>query len=159
MTSGYTSPSHLKKNKRGCFEVLKEFKEFAMRGNVMDMAIGIVLGGAFGKIVSSFVGDVIMPVIGKFMGGVDFSQLFVNLSSTRYDSLAAAEEAGAAVLKYGTFLQTVFAFAIFMVIKGMNAAKRKEEEAPAVPTTKECPRCFSEVSIKATRCPFCTTDL
>ncbi|MFK7886853.1 MAG: large conductance mechanosensitive channel protein MscL [Gammaproteobacteria bacterium] len=144
--------------------MLKEFKEFAMRGNVMDMAIGIVLGGAFGKIVSSFVKDVVMPVIGKFMGGVDFSQLFVNLTSTGYESLAAAEEAGAAVLKYGSFLQTVFDFliialAIFMVVKGMNAAKRKEEEVPAEPTTKECPRCFSEIPIKATRCGFCTTDI
>ena len=144
--------------------MLQEFKEFAMRGNVMDMAIGVVLGGAFGKIVSSFVGDVIMPVLGKFTGGIDFTQLYVNLTGQSYDTLAAAEEAGAAVMKYGAFLQTVFdfliiAFAIFMVVKAMNAAKREEEAAPAEPTTKKCPRCFSEIDINATRCPFCTTDI
>jgi large conductance mechanosensitive channel len=144
--------------------MLKEFKEFAMRGNVMDMAIGIVLGGAFGKIVSSFVKDVLMPVIGKFTGGVDFTQMFLNLTSGGFESLAAAEEAGAAVMRYGSFVQTVvdfviIAFAIFMVIKAMNAAKRKEEEPAAEPTTKDCPRCLQEVPIKATRCAFCTTDI
>lgn len=144
--------------------MLREFKEFAMRGNVMDMAIGVVLGGAFGKIVSSFVKDVIMPILGKLTGGVDFTQMFLNLTSTKYDTLGAAEEAGAAVMKYGSFLQNVFdfviiAFAIFMVVKAMNAAKREEEEPPAEPTTKECPRCFSEISIHATRCPYCTTDI
>ena len=144
--------------------MLQEFKEFAMRGNVMDMAIGVVLGGAFGKIVSSFVGDVIMPVLGKFTGGIDFTQLYVNLTGQSYDTLSAAEEAGAAVMKYGAFLQTVFdfliiAFAVFMVVKGINAAKREEEAAPAEPTTKKCPRCYSEIDINATRCPFCTTDI
>ena len=135
-----------------------------MRGNVMDMAIGVVLGGAFGKIVSSFVQDVIMPVLGKLTGGVDFSQLYFNLTSTRYDTLAAADEAGAAVMKYGAFLQNVFdfmiiAFAIFMVVKAMNAAKRQEAAPPAIPTVKNCPRCFQEIHIEATRCPFCTTDI
>ncbi|MFK8015639.1 MAG: large conductance mechanosensitive channel protein MscL [Gammaproteobacteria bacterium] len=144
--------------------MLKEFKEFAMRGNVMDMAIGIVLGGAFGKIVASFVGDVLMPVIGKIVGGVDFTTLYINLTSTGYDSLAAAEEAGAAVMKYGSFLQTIVdflivAFAIFLVVKGMNSARRKEEEPAAEPTTKDCPRCFLQVPVKATRCGFCTTDI
>ena len=144
--------------------MLKEFKEFAMRGNVMDMAIGIVLGGAFGKIVSSFVNDVLMPPLGKLMGGVDFTQLFVGLSDTSYETLAAAQEAGAPVLTYGNFIQTVvdfliIAFAIFMVVKAMNSAKKKEEPAPEAPTTKKCPRCLSEVPIEATRCGHCTSDI
>ena len=118
--------------------MLKEFKEFAMRGNVMDMAIGIVLGGAFGKIVSSFVNDVLMPVLGKLTGGVDFSQLFLSLTADSYPSLAAAEEAGAAVMRYGAFVQFVvdfiiIAFAIFMVVKAMNNLKKKEEAAPPPP--------------------------
>jgi large conductance mechanosensitive channel len=118
--------------------MLQEFKAFAMRGNVVDMAVGIVIGGAFGKIVSSFVADVIMPPIGLLMGGVDFSSLFINLSDTAYATLAAAEEAGAPVIKYGSFINTVLdfviiAFAIFMVIKGMNSMKKKEEEKPAEP--------------------------
>ena len=109
-----------------------------MRGNVMDMAIGIVLGGAFGKIVSSFVNDVLMPVLGKFTGGVDFTQMFLNLTSGGYESLAAAEEAGAAVMRYGAFVQTVvdfviIAFAIFMAVKAMNSLQKKEEEKPASP--------------------------
>ena len=118
--------------------MFKEFKEFAMRGNVVDMAVGIVIGGAFGKIVSSFVGDLLMPVIGTLTGGVDFSNKFINLSGGDYATLAAAEEAGAAVVKYGTFANVVIdfviiAFAIFMVVKGMNSLKKKEEEAPAAP--------------------------
>ncbi|MGH8166442.1 MAG: large-conductance mechanosensitive channel protein MscL [Woeseiaceae bacterium] len=124
--------------------MLKEFKEFAMRGNVMDMAVGIIIGAAFGKIVSSFVADVIMPPIGLLMGNVDFSQLYVNLSGTEYPSLAAAQEAGAATINYGVFINTVLdflivAFAIFMVIRGMNKLKRKEEakaEEPAKPTAE-----------------------
>ena len=118
--------------------MMQEFKAFAMRGNVVDMAVGIVIGGAFGKIVSSFVADVIMPPIGLLMGGVDFSSLFINLSDTAYATLAAAEEAGAPVIKYGAFINTVLdfviiAFAIFMVVKGMNSMKKKEEEKPAEP--------------------------
>jgi large conductance mechanosensitive channel len=118
--------------------MLQEFKAFAMRGNVVDMAVGIIIGGAFGKIVSSFVADVIMPPIGLLLGGVDFSNLFINLSDTAYATLAAAEEAGAPVIKYGAFINTVLdfviiAFAIFMVIKGMNSMKKKEEEKPAEP--------------------------
>ncbi len=145
--------------------MLKEFKEFAMRGNVMDMAIGIILGGAFGKIVSSFVKDVLMPVLGKLTGGIDFTQMFLSLTGESYASLAAAEEAGAAVMRYGAFIQYVVdflivAFAIFLVVKAMNAAKRKEEEPKEeAPTTKKCPRCISEVPIEATRCAFCTTDI
>ncbi|MEL7448759.1 MAG: large conductance mechanosensitive channel protein MscL [Pseudomonadota bacterium] len=144
--------------------MFKEFKEFAMRGNVMDMAIGIILGAAFGKIVTSFVKDVMMPPLGKIIGGVDFSQLFINLDSTPYATLEAAKEAGAATINYGMFVNNVIdfvivAFAIFMVVKGMNAAKRKEEAPPAEPTTKVCPRCMSVIPIAATRCAFCTSDV
>ena len=115
--------------------MLKEFKEFAMRGNVVDMAVGIVIGAAFGKIVSSFVNDVLMPPLGLLLGNVDFSNLFISLNRTAYETLAAATEAGAPILKYGIFIQTVLdflivAFAIFMVINAMNKMKRKEEEAP-----------------------------
>ena len=118
--------------------MLDEFKKFAMRGNVVDMAVGIIIGGAFGKIISSFVADVIMPPIGMMMGNVDFSQLFINLSDTTYATLALAKEAGAPTINYGTFLNTVLdfliiAFAIFMVIRGMNKMKKTEEEKPAEP--------------------------
>ncbi len=118
--------------------MLEEFKQFAMRGNVVDMAVGIIIGGAFGKIVSSFVNDVIMPPIGMLMGNVDFGSLFINLSGTEYASLAAAEEAGAAVIRYGAFINTILdfviiAFAIFMVIRAMNKMKKAEEAAPPAP--------------------------
>jgi len=118
--------------------MLQEFKDFAMKGNVVDMAVGIVIGGAFGKIVSSFVADVIMPPIGMLMGGVDFGNLFYDLSSAGHATLAAAEEAGAPIIKYGAFINTlldfiIIAFAIFMVVKGMNNMKKKEEEAPEAP--------------------------
>jgi large conductance mechanosensitive channel len=144
--------------------MLKEFKEFAMRGNVMDMAIGIILGAAFGKIVSSFVNDVLMPPIGMALGGVDFSNLFYTLSGGTFESLAEAKEAGAATVNYGVFFNTVLdflivAFAIFMVVRTMNRLKRKEEAAPAEPTTKECPHCLSTIPIKAKRCAQCTSQL
>lgn len=144
--------------------MFKEFKEFAMRGNVMDMAIGIILGAAFGKIISSFVKDILMPPLGKALGGVDFSQLFINLSDQSFATLEAAKEAGAATINYGIFINNVLdflivAFAIFMVVKGMNSAKRKEEAPPAEPTTKKCPRCISEIPIDATRCANCTSDV
>ena len=118
--------------------MLQEFKKFAMRGNVVDMAVGIIIGAAFGKIVSSFVSDIIMPPIGMIMGNVDFSQLFINISGGEYATLAAAKEAGAATINYGAFINTVLdfvivAFAIFMVIRGMNNMKKKEEEKPAEP--------------------------
>ena len=137
--------------------MMKEFKDFAMRGNVVDMAVGIVIGGAFGKIVSSLVSDVIMPPIGMAMGGVDFSKLAITLS----EKTATAE---AVAVKYGVFVNTVLdfvivAFCIFMVIKGMNSLKRKEAPAPAAPTTKECPKCISNIPVKATRCPHCTSEL
>jgi len=149
--------------------MLKEFKEFAMRGNVMDMAIGIVIGAAFGTIIKSLVADVIMPPIGLLLGGVDFSNLFVVLKQGAeiagpYIALADAQAAGAVTLNYGAFINTVIsfiivAFAIFMLVKAMNAAKRKEEAPPAEPTTKNCPKCLSAIAIKATRCPMCTSEI
>jgi large conductance mechanosensitive channel len=145
--------------------MLKEFKEFAMRGNVVDMAVGIIIGAAFGKIVSSLVNDIIMPPIGVILGGVDFSGIFINLSGGDYGSLAAAKDAGAATINVGVFINTVLdfvivAFAIFMVIRAMNTLKRKEQEAPApAPTTKDCPHCLSSIPIKATRCAHCTSEV
>ncbi len=144
--------------------MLDEFKKFAMRGNVVDMAVGIVIGAAFGKIVSSLVKDVIMPPIGLLMGNVDFSSLFINLSDTEYESLKAAQEAGAATINYGLFINTVLdfiiiAFAIFMVIKALNKAKKKEEAPPAAATTKSCPECLSQVPIAAKRCAHCTSAI
>ncbi len=144
--------------------MLKEFKAFAMRGNVIDMAVGIVIGAAFGKIVSSFVGDVLMPPIGKLMGNVDFSNLFYVLGDGQFDSLAAAKEAGAATINYGVFINTVLdfiivAFAIFMVIRWMNKLKKQEEAPPAEPTTKDCPKCLSTIPIKAVKCAHCTSEM
>lgn len=145
--------------------MLKEFKEFAMKGNMIDMAIGIIIGAAFGKIVSSLVADVLMPPLGKMMGNVDFSSLFLNLSGGNFPSLAAAKAAGAATVNYGLFINTVIdftiiAFVLFLIIKGMNAMKRKEAEAaPAPPTTKECTFCYSSIPVKASRCPHCTSTL
>lgn len=135
--------------------MMQEFKDFAMRGNVVDMAVGIIIGGAFGKIVSSFVNDVIMPPIGMLMGNVDFSHLALTLKEK-------SAEAEAVTIKYGVFINTVLdfiivAFAIFIVIKQMNRLK-KEEPAPE-PDTKECPKCCSAIPIKATRCPNCTSEL
>jgi large conductance mechanosensitive channel len=143
--------------------MLKEFKEFAMRGNVLDLAIGVIIGAAFGKIVSSFVADVLMPPIGKLMGGVDFSNLFIVLGPGHYDSLKAAKDAGAATLNYGLFINSVIdflivAFAIFLVVKAVNRAMPKPAPA-AAPATKECPFCLSAVPAKATRCAFCTSSL
>lgn len=144
--------------------MLKEFKEFAMRGNVLDMAVGIIIGAAFGKIVSSFVNDILMPPIGLALGRVDFSNLFINLSGEPYMSLAEAKAAGAPTINYGVFLNTVLdfvivAFAVFLVIRQINRLRRQPEPAPAAPTTKECPYCFSVISIRATRCPHCTSEV
>ena len=141
----------------------KEFKEFALRGNVLDMAIGIIIGAAFGEIVTSFVNDILMPPIGLLLGNVDFTNLFINLSGGQYDTLAAAQEAGAATINYGMFLNTVIdfiivAFVIFLLIRQINQMKRKEEE-PSGPTNKQCPYCLSTIPIKATRCPHCTSQL
>ena len=144
--------------------MLKEFKEFAMRGNVLDMAIGIIIGAAFGGIVTSAVNDVIMPPIGLLLGKVDFSSLFINVSGTDYASLAAAEEAGAAVIKYGVFLNTVLnflivAFVVFLLVRQVNKLKRAEEGPPPEPTTKDCDYCKTEIPIAAVRCPHCTSEL
>jgi large conductance mechanosensitive channel len=146
--------------------MLKEFKEFAMRGSVVDMAVGIIIGGAFGTIVKSLVGDVIMPPIGLLLGNVDFANLFVVLQEGAqagpYLSLADAQKAGAVTINYGAFLNTIVsflivAFAIFMMIRTLNRLKRQEE--PPAPTTKECPYCLSSIALKATRCAQCTADL
>jgi len=143
----------------------KEFKKFALRGNVIDLAIGIIIGGAFGNIVSSFVSDILMPPIGLLLGNTDFSDLFINLSGGRYESLAAAQEAGAATINYGLFINTIIdfiiiAFALFLIIRQINRLQRKKkEEKPAEPTTKTCPYCQTEIPIKATRCPHCTSQL
>lgn len=144
--------------------MLKEFKEFAMRGNVMDMAIGIILGTAFGAIVTSMVNDVLMPPIGLVMGGADFTDLFVNLGDGAYPTLAEAQEAGAPVIAYGAFLNRVIdflivAFVIFLVVKQMNRLKRKEEGAPPEPTEKACPYCATQIPVAATKCPHCTSQL
>ncbi len=148
--------------------MLKDFKEFAMRGNVVDMAVGIIIGGAFGTIVKSLVNDVIMPPIGLLLGGVDFSDLFITLkegsSAGPYATLAAAQEAGAVTISYGLFINAVIsflivAFAVFLLIRSINKLKTEEEAPPAEPTTKECSHCFSEIPIKATRCPQCTSEL
>jgi len=141
--------------------MLKEFKEFAMRGNVMDLAVGVIIGGAFGKIVGSLVNDVIMPVVGLLLGKVDFSNLFINLSGTSYATLKEAKDAGVATLNYGNFLQavvdfTILAFVIFIMVRQINKLKREPEAAPA---TKECSFCASAIPLKATRCPLCTSEL
>ncbi|MBU1154659.1 MAG: large conductance mechanosensitive channel protein MscL [Proteobacteria bacterium] len=145
-----------------------EFKKFAMRGNVVDMAVGIIIGAAFGTIVKSLVADVIMPPIGLILGNVDFSSLFVVLkegaTAGPYLSLEAATKAGVVVIAYGAFINTVISFLIvawcvFLLVKGMNRLQTKKEEAPAEPTTKECPYCLSQVPIKAVKCAFCTSDL
>jgi large conductance mechanosensitive channel len=149
--------------------MLKDFKEFAMRGSVVDMAVGIVIGAAFGSIVKSFVDDVLMPPIGLLLGNVDFSNLFITLkegakAAGPYASLAAAKAAGAVTLNLGLFINTVIsfliiAFAVFLVIKGLNRIKREEAAPPAEPATKECPFCLSTIPLKATRCPHCTSEL
>ena len=148
--------------------MFKEFKEFVMRGNVVDMAVGIIMGAAFGTIIKSLVSDVIMPPIGLLLGGVDFSNLFVVLKEgtmpSPYASLANAQAAGAVTINYGTFLNTVISFlivsiAIFMLIKGLNSLHRQKEAPEEEPTTKECPFCFSTIAIKATRCPSCTSEI
>ena len=145
-------------------EVLKEFKEFAVRGNVIDMAVGIIIGAAFGKIVNSLVQDVVMPPVGVLIGGIDFSNHFINLSGKSYATLAEAQAAGAATLNHGIFLNTILsfiivAFCVFFLVKQVNRLKRKEDVTSVAPTQKSCQYCFTSISIKATRCPFCTSEL
>jgi large conductance mechanosensitive channel len=148
--------------------MLKEFREFAMRGNVVDMAVGIIIGAAFGAIVKSLVDDVIMPPIGLLLGSVDFSDLFITLkqgaATGPYATLELAKKAGAVTLSYGAFFNTIIsflivAFSVFMLVKGMNELKRQQEAAPAAPTTKECPHCLSTIPIKAIKCAHCTSGL
>lgn len=139
--------------------MLKEFKEFAMRGNVLDLAIGVILGAAFGKIVASLVDDILMPPLGRLLGSVDFSQLFINLSGTHYDSLKAAKDAGAATLNYGNFINTIInflivAFSIFLLVRTVN---RWMPKPPAPVTTKDCPQCAMAIPVAAKKCGHCTS--
>jgi large conductance mechanosensitive channel len=148
--------------------MLEEFKKFAMRGNVVDMAVGIIIGGAFGTIVKSLVSDVIMPPVGLLLGGVDFADWFITLkegaTAGPYATVAAAKEAGAVTLNAGLFINSmisflIVAFAVFLLIKGMNSLQKEAEEPEAEPTEKDCPHCFTAIPIKATRCPHCTSEL
>lgn len=146
--------------------MLKEFKEFISNGSVMDLAIGVIIGGAFSKIVSSLVDDIIMPLVGLLLGGADISNYFVTLDGGKYATLAEAQEAGAATLNYGVFINRIIdfliiAFVLFLIIKAINKARalNKKPEEEAAPTTKECPYCKSTIDINATRCPNCTSEL
>lgn len=145
--------------------MLSEFKKFIMRGNVLDLAIAVIIGGAFGSIVTSLVNDILMPPIGMLLGKINFKDLFINLSGTAYPSLAEAQAAGAATINYGNFINTIvnfliIAFVIFLIVRAFNKFKKPEPEAaPAAPTTKECPYCLSTIPLKATRCPHCTSQL
>lgn len=143
--------------------MLKEFKEFALKGNVLDLAVAVILGAAFGKIVSSFVSDVLMPPLGLALGNVSFSDLFVDLSGKGFATLAEAKKAGAPTLNYGAFLQSIVdfvlvAFPVFLLVRSLDKLKKKEEAAPAA-STKDCPFCLSAIPIKATRCAHCTSEL
>lgn len=142
--------------------MLKEFKEFAVKGSVVDLAVGIIIGAAFGGIVNSFVKDIIMPPIGLLLGKVNFTDMFINLSGVRYASLAEAQAAGAPTINYGVFINTVInflivAFVLFLVIRWINRTKKAPE--PEVPNTKDCPFCRTPISKEATRCPACTSQL
>lgn len=144
--------------------MLKEFRTFALRGNVIDLAVGVIIGAAFGKITTSLVNDVIMPPIGLLLGRVDFSDLFVDLSNGGYPSLTAAREAGAPVLALGSFVNTIIeftiiAFAVFLLVRQINRVRDRFTQPPAAPSEKNCPRCLSAIPIQATKCKFCTTDL
>lgn len=143
--------------------MLKEFKEFAMRGNVIDLAIGVIIGGAFGNLTTSLVNDVIMPPVGLLLGKVDFTNLYINLSSEKYASLAQAKEAGAVTINYGLFINTVIDFLIialvvFLLVRQVNRLQKPATE-PTPPNQKECPFCLSDIPVKATRCPYCTSQL
>jgi len=147
-------------------KMLNEFKQFAIKGNMIDLAVGMIIGTSFNKIVSSLVNDMIMPLLGIFTGKIDFAKLYIALDGNAYESLAAAEEAGAACFKYGAFLAglldfLIMAFIVFLFVRGINKLREanKEPEAPKAPTTKICPFCKSEISIEATRCPHCTSEL
>ncbi len=142
--------------------MFKEFKEFAMEGSVLDLAIGVVVGGSFGKVVTSLVNDIIMPLIGRLLGKVDFSNYFISLDGVRYNTLAQAKEAGAATLNYGLFINTIIefliiSFSLFLVVRQINKLRRNEESEE--PTTKKCEFCLSEIPIEASKCPHCTSIL
>jgi large conductance mechanosensitive channel len=144
--------------------MIKEFKEFIMRGNVLDLAVAVIIGAAFGAVVNSLVNDIIMPVVGKLTGGVDFSNLFINLSGGAYTSLAQAKQAGAATINYGVFLNTIITFLIvgyvmFLVVQSANRLQRHPEAPVAPPSTKACPFCKSTIANDATRCAFCTSQI
>ena len=148
--------------------MLKDFRDFVMRGNVMDLAVGIIIGAAFTSVVNSLVNDILMPPIGLLLNGVDFSNLFVNLGGGSYSSLADAQAAGAATINYGLFINSLISFlitalAVFLLVRGINAAQQataaETEETPTEPTDKECPFCYTAIPVKATRCPHCTSEL
>lgn len=144
--------------------MLKEFKKFAVRGNMMDLAVGVIIGGAFNSLVSSLVNDIIMPILSLFTGKLDFSNWFIALDGKKYETIALAQEAGVATVNFGTFISGVLnfiimAFVVFLIVKGMNKLKKDDTPAPTAPTTKKCPHCLSEINIAATKCPHCTSDL
>jgi large conductance mechanosensitive channel len=144
--------------------MLKEFKAFVMRGNMLDLAIGIIIGAAFGRIITSLVNDIIMPPIGVLLGNVDFTNMFATISGDKFDTLDKAKAAGAVTINYGLFINTVIDFlivalVIFLIIRAVNRWFAKPAPAPAEPTTKDCPHCATAIPIKATRCPHCTSDL
>jgi large conductance mechanosensitive channel len=144
--------------------MLKEFREFALRGSVVDLAVGVVIGAAFGSIVTSFVNDILMPPIGLLLGKVNFANLFINLSGQPYATLEEAQAAGAATINYGLFINAVIdfiivAFVVFLFVRQINRMRREKEAPPAEPTTRECPYCLSTIPLKATRCPHCTSEL
>jgi large conductance mechanosensitive channel len=144
--------------------MIDDFKDFIMRGNILDMAVGIIIGAAFGTVVKSLVDDIIMPPVGLLLGGVDFTNLFITLGPGDYGSLAEAQAAGAATINYGLFINNliaflIVAFAVFLVVRAVNRLQKEEEAAPAEPATKTCPECLSEIPIEAHRCAFCTVVL
>ena len=144
--------------------MMKDFKEFILRGNVLDLAVGVIIGGAFGKIVASLTADILMPPIGLLLGKVDFKNLYIDLSGKTYLSLDAAQKAGAPTINYGVFINTlidflIIAFVIFLVVKQVNKFMPKPVPAPAPAPSKDCPRCLSAIPVKATRCAFCTSDV
>ena len=145
-------------------KMMEEFKKFALKGNMIDLAVGVIIGGAFNGIVSSLVNDIIMPVLSLFTGKLDFANWFIALDGNTYLTLADAQEAGAATLNYGNFISgiinfVIMAFVVFMLVKGINKMKKEEAPAPVAPTTKKCPFCKSEIALDATKCPHCTSNL
>lgn len=152
----------LQNKKKEGRKMLKEFKKFALKGNMIDLAVGIIIGGAFNSIVNSLVNDILMPLLGVFTKSINFSNWFISLDGEKYDTLLAAEEAGAAVLKYGLFLSNILnfvimAFVVFLLVRWIN--KLRKPEAPAAPTTKKCPYCYSDIHLAATKCSHCTSDV